>query len=193
MAPTLYFIRHGETDWNAQGRLQGQRDVPLNGRGRLQAEEAGARLRGLVQDRESLDYVASPLARARETMEGVRRALELDPASYRMDDRLQELSFGAWEGLTWKEIRRSNPSDWAARERDRWGFVPRGGESYAQVAERVGAAIAGFGRDAVIVSHGGVARAFLVLLCNLPREQAPRLDIWQGRVLVIEGGRYAWV
>src|SRR5215213_1807214 len=70
---TLYFIRHGETDWNAEARLQGQRDVPLNDFGRVQAEEVGARLRGLLLHYEDLDYVASPLSRHRETMERMRR------------------------------------------------------------------------------------------------------------------------
>jgi broad specificity phosphatase PhoE len=97
-------VRHGETDWNAEARLQGQRDVPLNSFGRVQAEEAGARLRGLVPNYEGLDYVASPLGRARGTMELMRAAIFLPPESYRIDDRLKELSFGSWEGLTWKEV-----------------------------------------------------------------------------------------
>ena len=78
---TLYFIRHGETDWNVEARLQGQRDVPLNDFGRVQAEEAGARLRGLVLHYEDLDYVASPLSRTRETMERMREAIGAPPGS----------------------------------------------------------------------------------------------------------------
>ena len=190
--PTLYFIRHGETDWNAQGRLQGQRDVPLNARVRVQAEEAGGRLRALVPHCENLDYVASPLVRTRETMERLRGAIGLEPARYGTDRRLEELCFGTWEGLTWKEIRKRQPQAWAARQRDKWGYVPDGGESYAQVADRVLPLIERIERDTVLVSHGGVARVLLALLCGLPREKAPRIDIWQGRVLVIEGGRHAW-
>jgi broad specificity phosphatase PhoE len=93
--PTLYFVRHGETDWNAEARLQGQQDVPLNAFGRVQGEEAGARLRALAPGYANLDYVASPLSRTRETMELLRRTLGLDPALYRTDDRLKELSFGS--------------------------------------------------------------------------------------------------
>src|SRR3954463_11872778 len=93
---TLYFVRHGETDWNLEARLQGQRDVPLNDFGRVQAEEAGARLRGLVLRYEKLDYVASPLGRARETMERLRETIGLAPRTYRIDDRLKELTFGGW-------------------------------------------------------------------------------------------------
>jgi broad specificity phosphatase PhoE len=189
---TIYFIRHGETDWNREGRLQGQRDVRLNAIGRVQAREAGGRLHRLVMRSDELDYVASPLERTRQTMEGLRAAIDLDPVAYRHDERLKELSFGAWEGLTWKEIRARHPKAAAARERDRWGYVPDGGESYAMLAERVAPAIAELRRDTAVVSHGGVARVLLALLCGVSRAEAPRLDIWQGRVLVIEGGRFRW-
>jgi len=191
--PTLYFVRHGETDWNAEARLQGQQDVPLNAFGRVQAEEAGARLRAVVPDYANLDYVASPLSRTRETMELLRRTLGLDPALYRTDERLKELSFGSWEGLTWKELRARDPQVAARRQRDKWGLVPPGGESYAMLAERVAPALAELSRDAVVVSHGGVARVLLALLCGVPRSQAPIMDIWQGKVLVFQGGRYSWL
>lgn len=189
---TIYLVRHGETDWNREGRLQGQRDIPLNALGRVQAGEAGARLRGLVPGPEHLDYVASPLGRTRETMELLRGAIGLDPAGYRQDARWTELSFGAWEGLTWKEVRGRDPKAAAARERDKWGYVPPGGESYALLAERVAPALADLRRDTALVAHGGVARALLALLCGLDRAEAPRVEIWQGRVLVIAGGRFRW-
>jgi probable phosphoglycerate mutase len=189
---TIYFVRHGETDWNREGRLQGQQDIPLNAVGRFQAGEAGARLRGLAESCGELDYVASPLERTRRTMEGMRAAIGLDAVSYRQDERLKELSFGAWEGLTWKEVRASDPNGAAARERDKWGFVPPGGESYALLAERLEPVVAELRRDGVMVSHGGVARVLLALLCGVSRAEAPRVDIWQGRVLVIEGGRFRW-
>src|SRR3954454_16381515 len=89
LSHTLYFIRHGETDWNAEARLQGQRDIPLNDFGRVQAEEAGARLRALVLHYADLDYVASPLSRTRDTMELMREAIGLAPRVYREDERLK--------------------------------------------------------------------------------------------------------
>jgi probable phosphoglycerate mutase len=189
---TLYFVRHGETDWNAEARLQGQRDVPLNDFGRVQAEEVGARLRALVLHTEDLDYVASPLSRTRETMERLRAAIGLRPAAYRTDDRLRELTFGAWEGMTWKEVRTRDPKGAQARERDKWGFEPPGGESYAVLAERVAPFLESLTRDSVVVSHGGVARVLLVLLGHASRDHAPRADIWQGRVLVLAPGRHFW-
>lgn len=195
MAPSaIYFVRHGETDWNAQGRLQGQKDIPLNALGRAQAEAAGVLLREASPDCASLDFVASPLGRARETMDRMRGAMSLDPAGYRTDDRLKELTFGDWEGLTWKEVRARDPRGAAARERDKWGFVPPGGESYAGLAVRIAPVLESLVRSTVVVSHGGVARAFLALIGAVTRERAPRIDIWQGRVLVLAGdGGYAWL
>jgi probable phosphoglycerate mutase len=189
---TLYFIRHGETDWNAEARLQGQRDVPLNDFGRVQAEEVGARLRALVLHHEDLDYVASPLSRTRETMELMRAAIGLHPTAYRTDERLRELTFGAWEGLTWKEVRERDPKGARAREKDKWGFVPPQGESYAMLTERVVPFLESLTRDTVVVSHGGVARVLLVLLGHVSRDYAPRADIWQGKVLVFGPGRHFW-
>jgi probable phosphoglycerate mutase len=79
--PTVYYIRHGETSWNAEGRLQGAQDIALNGRGRQQATHAGRILAGLIardgHDKAALPFVSSPLGRARSTMELMRRVLEL--------------------------------------------------------------------------------------------------------------------
>ncbi|MGX7706999.1 histidine phosphatase family protein [Methylobacterium sp. Gmos1] len=192
----LYFVRHGETDWNAEGRLQGQRDTPLNARGHAQAAEAGERLRHLLgEEVGTLPFIASPMERTRHTMEGLRAALGLDPAGYTIDPRLREIGFGAWEGLTWKEVRRSDPARSQARDRDRWGFCPpgEGAESYAMVAERVRPLLDALDRPAVVVAHGGVARAVMVTLGAANREEAPHLEILQGRILVFEGATRRWV
>jgi probable phosphoglycerate mutase len=190
--PTLYLVRHGETDWNAQGRLQGWRDIPLNDRGRGQAAEAAERIRALVPDPARLAYVTSPLSRARETMEILRRTLGLDASGYRADERLKEIAFGAWEGLTWKEIRRADPGGAGARERDRWGFRPPRGESYPDATARIAPALDDLEADAVLVCHGGTTRVIVAHLCDVAPERVPRMEVWQGRVLVVEGGRHRW-
>src|ERR1700730_12910009 len=107
-SPVIYYVRHGLTDWNVQQRLQGRRDVPLNQDGRAQAVQSGEILRDLL-DRDGrapqdLDYVSSPLVRARETMELMRATLGLQPDGYRVDARLAEISFGEWEGLTYAGV-----------------------------------------------------------------------------------------
>ena len=190
----LYFVRHGETDWNVAGRLQGQRDVPLNGRGRDQASAVGRLLRDMLAPNVAdLDYVASPLQRTRETMGLLRVAMGLPAEPFAMDDRLKEIAFGQWEGRTWRDIRKSEPQTAQARDADRWGYVPPEGESYAMLAERVKPWLASLDGDTLVVSHGGVARVFLVLLAGMSPCEAPAAPIEQGRVLVIEGGQASWV
>ena len=135
--PTVYYMRHGETDWNVAGRLQGRRDTALNARGRGQAMHCGDVLRDLFErdgrDPNTLDYVSSPLARARDTMELARTALGLAPDGYRVEQRSPKSAFGDWEGFTIAQLHERDPQRLAAREHDKWHFLPPGGESYQMV------------------------------------------------------------
>jgi len=193
--PTLYFARHGETDWNRERRLQGQHDIPLNALGRVQASRSGELLRGLLErdgrPAAQYDYVSSPLGRARETMELMRAAMGLDPEAYRTDARLMEMSFGRWEGFTFAELRAREAAALAERERDKWGFVLPGGESYAQLQVRVRAWYETMERDSVVSAHGGVCRALIAHLGMARPEAASMGDIQQGVVYVFENGRMA--
>lgn len=192
-APRLFFIRHGETDWNAEGRLQGQHDIPINARGREQAAQTGRRLLNLRPDVARLPWVVSPLHRTRETAEIARTTIGLSRDGYAIEERLKEISFGRLEGMTWKEVRQSDPDLARSREADKWRFMAPEGESYASLTERVAPWAQSVETDTVVVSHGGVARALMRLLCDVPVEKASMADIWQGRVLVFEAGRYSWV
>jgi len=195
MSQLLYFIRHGETDWNAEGRLQGQHNTPLNKVGIGQAVRCGDILRALLErdgrDPQAFDYVASPLGRTRKTMELVRGGLGLDPAGFGTDARLAELSFGRWEGFTFAELKASEADmrALATREHDKWGFVPPGGESYADLLVRVSAWHADVARDTIVVSHGGVARTLIVHFKVEPPAAAPIHSIEQGVVYQFAPGR----
>jgi broad specificity phosphatase PhoE len=182
----LYFIRHGETDWNAERRLQGQRDIPLNALGRRQSVRCGETLRRLLEvpDRPAAAFVfaASPLGRARETMDIVRAGLGLTAGEYTVDSRLAEMSFGRWEGLTYKEVRAQDRTALAVRERDKWNFCPPGGESYAQLLLRVRDWHDSITGDAIVAAHGGVARAFMVIFGVKSMAEAPQGDVGQGVV-----------
>jgi broad specificity phosphatase PhoE len=182
----LYFVRHGETDWNAERRLQGRRDIALNALGRKQAARCGALLGNLLAvsgaTPQQFAFTASPLSRARETMEILRAELGVPPQDYTTDARLAELSFGTWEGLTYKEVRALDRSVLATRERDKWNFQPPGGESYAQLLVRVREWHDGMTGDAIVVAHGGVARVLLVLYAVKPLAEAPLGDVAQGVV-----------
>ncbi len=102
----IYLIRHGQTDWNAEGRFQGQHDIPLNETGRRQASRNGVLLQSLIGDRvDDFTFVCSPMTRTRQTMELVRGAMGRDPSAYATNDALVELSFGDWEGHTLAELK----------------------------------------------------------------------------------------
>jgi broad specificity phosphatase PhoE len=194
-APVIYYIRHGLTDWNVQHRLQGRHDVPLNPEGRRQAVACADILNDLLQRDglipAALDYVSSPLIRARETMELVRATLGLAQAGFGVDERLAEIAFGDWEGLTYDDVLARDKDVVARRESDKWGFRPPGGESYAELTVRVGAWHQTVTTDTVVSAHGGTARALIAYLKIAPPEDATHHSIDQGVVYVFADGKVA--
>ena len=190
--PTIYYIRHGETSWNAAGRLQGVQDVPLNDLGRKQAAHAGNILADLFvrdgRDKSSLVFVAIPLGRARSTMELVRGAMKLPPADYALDDRLREIGYGQWEGSTLAEMQVRDPVLFTKRQTEKWTVSPPGGESYVQVQARMQDWYNSVRTDTVAVAHGGTARALMVALGLETPLSAADLTIEQGAVYVFRDG-----
>ncbi|WP_018698002.1 histidine phosphatase family protein [Amorphus coralli] len=184
----LIHIRHGQTDWNAEARLQGETDIPINDLGREQARRNGAHLaeclRTLGREPDSFGWVASPLSRARETMEIVRTEMGLPRADYRIEPSLKEISFGSWKGHTIPELKVIDPDAVAERRRDKWGFLPPGGESYAQLKVRIAAWLDTVGDDLIVVSHGGVYRVLHHILAGTPEPDAPGLPTPQDRIAV---------
>lgn len=191
-APVIYYIRHGETSWNALGRLQGTQDIPLNDLGRLQAAHAGNILAGLFardgREKSSLGFVASPLIRARATMELVRGSLRLPHDGYALDDRLREIGYGQWEGSTLREMQLRDPDLFAKRQTEKWTVSPPGGESYVDVQTRMQDWYASVAADTVTVAHGGTARALMVALGIETPLSAADLTIEQGAVYVFRDG-----
>jgi probable phosphoglycerate mutase len=157
MRRRLLLARHGETEWNAIGRLQGHTDIPLNERGRGQARELAAALADHGIER----VVTSDLIRARETGSIVAQALGL-PAPDIVPE-LRERRFGVFEGLTRDECRQRYPAAWQAWH-DRTG-VPDGAEALDVAVERMHAALAVLlaerAATALVVSHGGIMRLWL--------------------------------
>ena len=197
-AHRLIFVRHGETAYNAESRLQGQLDTPLNARGREQARAIGGTLRSLLGpeiDRldEAEAFFASPLERARETMDIARDAMGLKPGRYHLDPVLKELSFGVWEGLTWPEIEVRDAKGLRARRKDRWAFAPEGGESYAMLAVRLRPWLDSLSEHAFVISHGGVARVLMALIAGVPPAKAVEAPIIQGRAILFENGSCRWI
>ncbi|GAA2860947.1 histidine phosphatase family protein [Aminobacter sp. P9b] len=195
MTPLTYFVRHGQTPWNAEQRLQGQADTDINALGREQADRNGRRLAELIADPETFDFVASPMRRTRETMERARKAMGLDPSAYRTDSRLVEVNFGDWQGFTFPELEERQPGASTARLHDKWDFVPPGkdAESYEMLTARIRPWLAEVVQPTVCVTHGGVIRAIFRLVEDLPKNRAAALEVPQDRVLKLEGGRLDWI
>jgi probable phosphoglycerate mutase len=125
-------------------------------------------------------------------MERVRAALDVPAAGYRTDHRLAELSFGRWEGLTYAELAEQDPDILAiaVRSKDKWDFVPPGGESLAQLFARVRAWHAEVARDTIVVAHGGVARTLIVHFGITEPGIASAGDVAQGAVYEFAGGYF---
>lgn len=189
MPPILYVIRHGQTDWNAERRLQGQKDIDLNMIGREQARQNGVDLgKILAFENQPFDFVASPLRRTRETMEIAREAMGVPPKDYRTDERLVEVSFGAWEGFTLKELKITEPERLAERKAGKWDFIPPGedAESYEILSWRVGSWLTSVEQPTVCVSHGGVIRTLFRLIGDVAKEEAAEIPIHQDQILKVD-------
>lgn len=154
----LYLLRHGETAWNTERRMQGSRNSDLTERGRIQAQAMGRTLQAeLAREPGPTIFMRSPLGRARETSEIVGRELGLASSVWREDTRLAELSYGAWEGFSWKEIEVTHPTALADWRADPHGYCPPGGETHDVLRQRslaVLADIAATNTRTVVVSHG---------------------------------------
>ncbi|MCD2179669.1 histidine phosphatase family protein [Rhizobium sp. C1] len=198
MAPDvpIYLIRHGQTDWNAEGRFQGQHDIPLNETGRGQASRNGVLLQSLIGDRvDDFTFVCSPMTRTRQTMELVRGAMGRDPSAYATNDALVELSFGDWEGHTLAELKTLFPEAMHRREADKWNFVPPGerAESYEILSWRVSGWLQSVTRPTVCVTHGGVMRSIIKLCAASDAIAASETDIRQDCILKLENGVLRWI
>lgn len=194
--PDFYFARHGETDWNREQRYQGSRDIPLNRKGQMQADSNGVLLREMLErdgvDPTSLNWFASPLSRASETMDRMRAAFDVELPPVVHDKRLIEISFGAFEGRLHAEIAREQTA-LAPGERDEsyWHFRPQDGENYDDVAVR----LLDFARElthhAVVVAHGGVLRVLWHLVEGTSRKEVMNWPPPQGVIAHFVGGKMA--
>ncbi|MBB4303916.1 putative phosphoglycerate mutase [Rhodobium orientis] len=195
--PVLYFLRHGQTDWNVEGRLQGQTDIPLNDTGRAEARRNGLALKQHFEkegiDPAGLDFIASPLGRARETMEIARAAMGLARDGYRIEQRVAEVKFGVWEGFTYKEIKARDADAFASRKADKWAFTPEDGESYATMSERVKAWYDALEAPTLCVAHGGTSRALRGFLLGLNSQEIPVQEAPQDRAFRWQDGELIWI
>jgi broad specificity phosphatase PhoE len=184
---TLLLIRHGQTEWNVEGRYQGRLDSPLTERGIAQAEAFGRCIWGLPE-MTSAEVVASPLTRALRTAEIICRSRVATPI--RLDARLREVSLGSWDGLTREEIKAHSPAIFEGDGRHDWYFRSPDGETYVSVAARLGDWLNGVveGRPTVVVTHGIVTRVLCGIYAGLPWGVAMRLPVPQDKMFYLTDG-----
>jgi probable phosphoglycerate mutase len=191
--PDFYFARHGETDWNREQRYQGSKDIPLNAVGRKQADANGILLRELLErdgvDPASLNWFASPLSRASETMDRMRAAFDIELPPMVKDPRLIEISFGNLEGRLHSEITRELALAPGERDASYWNFRPEQGENYDDVAARLIDFAQVLTRHAVVVAHGGVLRVLRHLVEGAGRSEVLNWPPPQGAIAHFTPGR----
>jgi broad specificity phosphatase PhoE len=166
----LYLVRHGESIYNAEGRIQGQSDIPLSPLGHRQSEAVASGFRGAQIDA----IYSSPLLRALDTARPLAAQLGLEP---RTDKRLMEINAGVFQGLTWSDIHQRFPQAgeaWKSQDPD---FRIPEGETRRELMQRAEAVLQSIReadhRTAVVVAHGGVLTAGLKALLRVPAERNP--------------------
>lgn len=161
-----YLVRHGETEWNREGKYTGQSDIPLNAVGRKQARDAAEQLKELKPD----VIISSDLSRAQETARIIAQVIEVP---IRVDKRLREIDQGEWEGLHVDEIKSRFNHLFHARKNNPLHVASPGGETIGEVHQRVTAAMLDICREyahkKVVISAHGVVLAIM----RITAQQAP--------------------
>jgi probable phosphoglycerate mutase len=188
--PPIYFIRHGETDWNREGRIQGQIDIPLNDAGHQQAIAISRGLRSFLRNTRIDLFVASPLTRARQTMGYLLREFDVPQNRVETEPAMLELAFGIWEGHFFKDLKTNPHYPKNPEERFRWR--PQDGESYEEGLERVRQWIGRIEGPTIIVAHGAIGRCLVGLVSDLPPAAIVKAPMPQGHFCRLQEGRIDW-
>jgi probable phosphoglycerate mutase len=184
----IYLVRHGQTEFNRERRIQGHVDSPLTELGVRQAKAVGRLLADLIRDPEGWRIVSSPLGRARSTAEIV--AGKLGGLPVELDARLQEMSWGSFDGRLRAEMEAEHPDTFG---KTGWAFdAPTDGETYEDVTARVGDWLTSLPpepeRKIIAVAHGISGRVLRGLYANLPRDEAGQQDVPQDAVFLLRNG-----
>ena len=180
--PDLYLMRHGQTVWNAEGRLQGRMDSPLTALGRHQARRQAQ----LVQGIDAARY-ASNAGRAVETA-----GIVYGGRDFRQDARLHEIDIGEFTGRAWADLCAAHPEITSGGWLDWYDRAP-GGELFAGVEARAREFLADLGGPALIVTHGITLRMLRLIAMDLPMSRLGEMPVMQGALHVVSGGQHRMV
>lgn len=189
--PEIWFVRHGETDWNKARRIQGQTDIELNDTGQAQAKAIAAAMKDIHAGLDHLHIHVSPLKRPRQTLAHILEAFAPYSGEPRVEERLIELNFGETEGKTWPELNAMG----IAPEADPEGYHawrPQGGESYADATVRVRDWLDSLTGPTLAVAHGGISRIVRGLVLGLPVREIPLLPNPQWKFYRLKDGGIDW-
>jgi broad specificity phosphatase PhoE len=189
--PEIYIVRVCETAWEREGRQSGRLDSPISAKGIGQAQTAGRVLRKLLHDQPSVCIEMSPLGRARHTAALLCVELGLEPKAMTASPQLIDYDLGSWQGLTNAEIDARFPGARLSREKDKWGYVVPGGESYAHVHARVQKWLAGrrLAQVTIAVTHRMVSRILQGTYTGTSPEEMLRRSHLQDRIYKLYDGR----
>lgn len=180
----LYLVRHGETDWNLENKIQGQTDIPLNDNGRKQARELADKVsRELGGIRK---IYSSRQKRAQETAQIIGSKLSVFPIVYQ---GLEEICLGEWEGYTWKQVKEVFAEEYQIWHQNRRYQVPPKGESYQQLLDRLLPALDDIirkeGQDILVVTHSAVIMTLMSYVYDTPFEDMAR-NYKTGNAAIVE-------
>ncbi|MEO6609678.1 MAG: histidine phosphatase family protein [Aestuariivirga sp.] len=188
--PPIIFVRHGETDWNAQGFLQGSIDTELNAKGRTQVQAVALGLLNIRDELAGYDFIVSPQVRAQETMAAIIAWQERPAELIRTEPLVRELGFGIWEGKPFWELKAS--PIYPADPEDRFYWRPEGGESYQDGVARVDLLLAKLERPTLIVAHGAIGRCLMGVIGDKSPGEIVNMQTPQGCYCRLENGTIAW-
>jgi broad specificity phosphatase PhoE len=185
--PEIFVLRHGQTEWNRVGRHQGRLDSPLTPMGRQQAGQQSQILADIVGARADVQAFSSPQGRAAET---ARLALEPIGRVATQDDRLCEVGFGQWQGLTFFEAAEGWPElcKYADQDMFGWNFVSPGGERFDEICARAESFLNSLNGPAVVVTHGITSRVLRGLWLGVGQDEMAALSGGQGCVYHLKDG-----
>ena len=187
--PTIYLLRHGQTEWNVEGRYQGQLNSPLTAKGQEQAKANALKLANYI-DLKSIKIFSSPLGRAKETAEIITKQNGVALSKIIFEERIQEFNYGIFEGKTKVYCQKEYKAIFDAREADKFNYLLEGGDSYAKVYERLNDWLFFVQNEKVIVvvAHEMINRALRGIYCGLKNEEMLQLRQPNDMLIKLENG-----
>jgi len=187
--PTIYLLRHGQTEWNVEGRYQGQLNSPLTSLGKDQAKHNALKLQKYVNINE-VKFFSSPLGRARETAEIIAKQNGLASSEIIFEEDIQEVNYGIFEGKTKLYCKDVYAKEFAEREANKFTYVLEGGESYENVFVRLKRWLASVEEEEVIVvvAHEMINRALRGIYCQLSNDEMLTLRQANDVLIKLENG-----